>query len=92
MDSFGQRQGFLRGGLRQQDDKFVTAIATDQIGRTEFGADSFDGLNEGQIADGMPEGVVDDFEKVNIKKIIKFKKNNLFWKILRNQNQIMKIW
>ena len=66
--TFSEWQGILRAGLGQEDDELVTAIAPDQICRTEVTANSFDGLYEYQVAHGMPEGVVDRFEIINIKE------------------------
>src|SRR3984957_20088269 len=59
---------FRIGDLREQDNEFIAALATDRVGIPHTSEQSFRHALKERIAGGMPQRIVDIFEMIHIQK------------------------
>jgi hypothetical protein len=63
---FGDSQGIIAGGLRQNEEELVASEAPEEIIGAKAGGDDFDDLPESGVACGVTRGVVDLFEVIDV--------------------------
>jgi hypothetical protein len=63
---FGDSQGIVAGGLRQDEEELVASEAPEEIIGAKAGGDDFDDLPESGVACGVTRGVVDLFEVIDV--------------------------
>jgi len=64
--SFGDSQGIVTRGLREDEEELVASIASEKIVGAKAGGDDFDNPPEGRIACRMARGVVDLLEMIDV--------------------------
>jgi hypothetical protein len=63
---FGDSQGIIAGGLREDEEELVASEAPEEIIGAKAGGDDFDDLPERGVACGVTRGVVDLFEVIDV--------------------------
>ena len=63
---FGDSEGILAGGLRQDEEELVASEAPEEIVGAKAAGDDFDDLPESGVACGVTGGVVDLFEVIDV--------------------------